>query len=76
MKWHYYIEEKPAVNQQIYFIRQYSQGRQTVCEVSFGIMKKDGIHPYVTNRAYSAYPCDDRDITAWTDRKEFEHDMV
>lgn len=71
MNWHY-IEEKPIFNQEIYFIRQYMQGRQTVCEGSFGIMKNDGIHPYVTDRAYSTYPCDERDITAWVDRKEFK----
>lgn len=76
MNWNYYIEEKPEFNQEIYFIRQYMQGRQTVCEGSFGIMKKDGIHPYVTDRAYSTYPCDDRDITVWVDRKEFKDDMV
>lgn len=76
MNWHYYIEGKPTFNQDIYFIRQYMQGRQTVCEGSFGIMKKDGIHPYVTDRAYSTYPCDDRDITVWVDRKAFDHDMV
>lgn len=76
MNWHYYIEEKPEINQQIYFIRQYTQGKQTVCEGSHGIMKKDGIHPYVTDRAYSTYPCDDRDITVWVDRKEFKDDMV
>lgn len=75
MKWSYYVEEKPAVNQQIYFIRQYTQGKQTVCEGSYGIMKRDGIHPYVT-WTYSTYPCDDRDITVWTDRKDFDHDMV
>lgn len=76
MNWHYYIEAKPAFNQEIYFIRQYTQGKQTVCEGSYGIMKKDGIHPYVTDRAYSTYPCDDRDITVWVDRKEFKDDMV
>lgn len=76
MKWSYYVEEKPIFNQEIYFIRQYTQGKQTVCEGSYGIMKKDGVHTFVTSRAYSTYPCDDRDITAWTDRKEFDHDMV
>lgn len=76
MNWNYYIEEKPIFNQEVYFIRQYMQGRETVCEGSFGIMKKDGIHSYVTDRAYSTYPCDDRDITVWVDRKEFKDDLV
>lgn len=76
MNWHYYIEEKPVFNQEICFIRQYTQGKQSVCEFAYGVMKKDGIHPYVTEKAYSTYPCDDRDISVWADRKELKHDLV
>lgn len=78
MEWFYYNEVKPAINQEVYFIRQYIKGREAklICEGTHGIMKEDGIHIFVSGKVYSAGPVHPGDIAFWTDWKEFNNDMV
>lgn len=76
MKWHYMYTDPPKVGQKIYFIRQFKKGRSVICEGTYGIMKKDGVHLHLGSGAYSAGPCPQWDVTCWADQEEFDHDLV
>lgn len=76
MNWYYYNVEKPALGQKIYFIRQFRKGKRVICEGTYGIMKKDGVHLHIGGGAYSAGPCPERDVTCWADQEEFDRNIV
>ncbi len=76
MKWHYYNVEKPALGQRVVFISQYLQAGKTVCELSEGIMHKEGIHKLIGGLIYSKGYVPENDITCWSDREEFARDLV
>ena len=71
MKWHYMMTDPPKINQKIYFIREFRKGDKVICEGSYGIMKKDGVH-FRINGAYSAGPCPNWDVTCWADEEDFK----